>query len=201
VAELHTFRIADWDTPLRANPHRMAGRFNEAGSPATQYLALHPLTAWAEYVRNQGLETLEQISGLRLTVWTVKLRCDEVLEVGFEQADRHGLRPDDLVADDWTACQLLAQRIRSDPTVPSVIRTPSAALPGTDSLVVLDARVAIPYNWEPPAPVDAPSSVVATDARPPAALLPLVRRRGDPHTGLEAWKRGRIFEFIEPPRD
>lgn len=164
-------------------------------------LVLYPLTAWAEYVRNQGLETLEHISGLRLTVWTVKVRCDEVLEVGFEQAEREGLRPGELVADDWTASQRLAQWIRSDPTVPSVIRTPSAALPGTDSLVVLDACVAIPYNWEPRARVDAPASVVATNARPPAALLPLVRPRGDPHAGLEAWKRGRVFEFIEPPRD
>ena len=88
--------------------------------------------------------------------------------------------------------------IRSDPTVPSVIGTPSAALPGTDSLVVLDACVAIPYNWEPRA---RRRSCLGRCHERPSALLPLVRPRGDRHAGLEAWKRRRVFEFIEPPRD
>ncbi len=197
---MHTFRIADWDTPLRVNPNRTAGRYSRASSPATQYLALHPLGAWAEYVRNQGLETIDAIVELRLTVWTVVVRVEELIELTFEHADRHGLRPEEIVADNWNACQEFADWVRRDADQPNAVVAASAALPGTRTLVILEPRVAIPYTWEPLDDTDCPAAIVAADARPPAMLLPLVRRRGEPHAELEAWKRGRRFDFEEPAR-
>lgn len=201
MPEILTFRIADWDTPLRVNPNRTAGRFNYEGSPATQYLALHPLTAWAEYVRNQGIRRADEIAELRLTVWTVKVRVDPLLEITFERANRHGLQPDALIADDWTDCQRFADRFRSDDSQPNAILSPSAALPGTRSLVIFEERVAIPYTWVPIDAGDCPAAVVAADARPPQALLPLVRRPGEEHAEYEAWLNGRPYYFREPPRD
>ncbi len=198
VPELSGFRVASWDTPLRVNPNRQPGRWNYADSGATQYIALHPLATWAEYMRWHDLRDRRAIAQIRLGVWAIRAIVDDLLIVGFDNADRVGLRPEDLISDDWSACQATAERLRSDRSAPKALETPSAALPGARNLVILDARVGIPYTQDPIDDVDTPVTLAAAGARPPASLLELVRFRGEPHAEYEAWRRGDRFALDEP---
>ena len=47
-----TYRYANYRTPLRVLPATLDQRFSRASdSEPTQYFALHPLGAWAEFMR------------------------------------------------------------------------------------------------------------------------------------------------------
>lgn len=198
MPELPGFRVASWDTPLRVNPNRNAGRWNSAGSAATQYIALHPLATWAEYVRWHDLREAEALRGLRLGVWAMRVIVEDVLVVGFENASELGLTAEDLVSDDWSACQAAAERLRSDRAAAKVLQVPSAALPGTRNIVILGPRVGTAYSLEPVSSVDLPATLAAAGARPPAGILDLVRFRGEDHAELDAWRLGVPFELVEP---
>jgi len=198
VPELAGFRVASWDTPLRVNPNRQPGRWNHAGSGPTQYIALHPLATWAEYLRWHDLRSRDSLRYLRLAVWAIRAVVEHAEMVHYDTAAKLGLRPEDLIANDWSACQTVAERLRRDHAAPKILETPSAALPGARNLVILDARVAVPYTMEPLDPVDLPVTLAAAGARPPAGLLKLVRFRGEPHPEFEAWQRGDDFELLEP---
>jgi RES domain-containing protein len=199
MRELVGFRVASWDTPLRANPNRAAGRFNQARSGATQYIALHPLATWAEYLRWHDLRDPAALREIRLGVWAIRVNVEEMLSLDFDNAHELGLSAEDLISDDWSACQDPAERLRSDPAGAKVLRTPSAALPGAHNLVILEARVAVPYSFTPIDSVDTPVTLCAAGARPPKALVELVRFRGDGHAGYEAWlDGGTAFELVEP---
>ena len=75
---------------------------------------------------------------------------------------------------------------------------PSAALPGTDNVVLFGERAAAPYLVDPLGAVDVPASPTAEAGRPPLGVLERVRRRGAPHAALEAWRAGEPFRFAEP---
>jgi RES domain-containing protein len=192
------FRISDWDTPLRPNPHRSPGRYHRAGSPPTQYIALHPLGPWGEYLRYHDLRRPEDIAELRLNMWALRVDLGEAVEIGFENAlADFGLQADDLVDDDYTACQALADRLRADSATPKAIVVPSAALPGAKNLVILGARVAIPYLWAPIDSGDIPACALTKASRPPTGLVDRVRFAGESHAELEAWKRGQRYELTD----
>lgn len=192
------FRISDWDTPLRPNPHRSPGRYHRAGSPATQYIALHPLGPWAEYLRYHDLRLPEDSTELRLNMWALRLDLTEVAEIGFENAlDNFEIQPEDLVSDDHATCQALADRLRADSAMPKAIVVPSAALPGARNLVVLKARVAIPYLWTPIDCGDVPACILTQASQPPEGLVDRIRFAGEPHAELEAWEQGRRYELAD----
>ena len=191
------FRLAAWDTPLRVNSHREAGRFHRAGSPATQYISLHPLGPWAEYLRFHDLRSRDDVADRRLRTWAIRVLLEDVLEVDFNNAPHYGLEPHELVSDDWTACQDLADRFRRDGAAPKALQVPSAALPGTRCLVILGERVDIPFLWAPVDDVDMPACLVVEDGRPPQSLLELVRYSGDRHAELDAWLAGDVYEFAD----
>ena len=49
------YRLASWRRPLRTEPSRVAGRFHRMTEESpTQYLCLHPLGPWAEFLRAVG---------------------------------------------------------------------------------------------------------------------------------------------------
>lgn len=199
MRELVGFRVASWDTPLRANANRQPGRFNHARSGATQYIALHPLATWAEYLRWHDLRDAAALREIRLGVWAIRVNVEEMLNVDFDNAHELGLSAEDLISDDWSACQAAGERLRSDPGAPKILRTPSAALPGAHNVVILEARVAVPYSFTPIDSVDTPVTLCAAGAQPPKALLELVRFRGAEHAGYRAWRGGEGFELVEPP--
>ncbi|MEX1141473.1 MAG: RES family NAD+ phosphorylase [Thermoleophilaceae bacterium] len=197
MAELPGFRLAAWDTPLRVHAHREAGRYHRAGSPPTQYIGLHPLAPWAEYMRHHGLRSRDEVDDRRIRTWAIRVTGPEPVEIAFDDAPDHGLDAYDLVSDDWGACQDLADRLRTDAAAPNVVVVPSAALPGARNVVIFDERVDIPYQWEPVDDVDLPACVVAEEGRPPAGLADLVRHRDDDHAELEAWRSGEPFDLAD----
>jgi hypothetical protein len=191
------FRLASWRRPLRTEPSRVAGRFHRMTEESpTQYLCLHPLGPWAEFVRASGLQTPDQLALVRHRTWALRVEVGGLPRIGFDEAPEHGLRPGDLVSDDLRACHRLADRLRSA-GVPGAI-VPSAALPGTENVVLFGERAAAPYLIDPLSAVDVPSSLTADGGRPPLGVLERVRRRGAPHEGLEAWRTGEPLPAVEP---
>lgn len=128
-----------------------------------------------------------------------RLSLPSLEDVTFDNAADYDLEPHQLVSDDYGACQDLGDRCLTEPRMPRAIRVPSAALPGTQNLVLFGPRVAIPFLLEPLDHDDSPTSVAADDALPPDGLIARVRHFEQAHPELEAWKKGRRFSFIEPP--
>jgi hypothetical protein len=198
---LTAFRLAAYETPLWATPNFSAGRYNEAGDGCTQYLSLHPMTPWAELLRNQDRRDRDRALMLRIPLWAIKVTFDEEpIAIAFDQAPDFSIDPGELVADDHSACRDLARRFRDDPDGPRAFVAPSAALPGTDNLVLLDPFVAVSYEMEPVAYEDLPAAMAAQDGRCPEGLWNLVHFLANPapHPGLAAWEEGDRFEFEEP---
>jgi RES domain len=197
--ELVAFRLANYETPLWSVPNFAAGRYNEPDAGFTQYLSLHPLTPWAELLRNEERRTREQAVLMRYPLWALRLRFDEPpLELTFDNAPDFGLDAEDLVADDHTPCRTLAQTFRN--SGPSAFVAPSAALPGTKNLVVLEPHVLVSWNQIPIDEIDWPGSLASQDGRCPEGLWGLVHYRATrrKHAGLEAWEDGHDFMFEEP---
>jgi RES domain-containing protein len=197
-----TFRLAAYETPLWATPNFSGGRYNGAGDGCTQYLSLHPMTPWAELLRNEDRRDRGRALLLRAPLWAVKALLDEdPFDVTFDTASDLGITPEDLVSDDQAACRALAQRFREDSDGPRAFVAPSAALPGTRNLVLLDPFVALSYELSPVAPEDIPVAMAAQDGRCPEGLWDLVHYRSTliTHPALDAWHSGDEFEFMEPP--
>ena len=191
------YRLASWRRPLRTEPSRVAGRFHRPTEESpTQYVCLHPLGPWAEFVRASGLRTAEQLALVRHRSWALRLELAGLVRIGFGEAAEHGLRPGDLVSDDLRACHRLADRLRAAGTPGAIV--PSAALPGTENVVLFGARAAAPYVLDPLSEVDVPASLTADGGRPPLGVLDRVRRRGSAHAALERWRSGEQFRFAEP---
>lgn len=192
------FRISDWDSPLRPGAHRSAGRYHRQGSPPTQYISLHPLGPWAEYLRYHDLRRPEDIADRRLTVWALRIDFADAIEVTFENSfEQFDVQPTDLVADDYTACQRFADHLRSDASAPKQIVVPSAALPGTRNLVILGPRESIPYEWQPIDAGDIPACAITYASEPPDVVLERVRFAGEPHAEVQAWERGWRYEGLD----
>ena len=91
----------------------------------------------------------------------------------------------------------MADRLRASGAAGTIV--PSAALPGTENLVLFGPRVAHPYLWEPFSDIECPTGHLTDGARAPAEVAPLVRWIGAPHAALERWKAGRkLVPFAEP---
>jgi hypothetical protein len=136
---------------------------------------------------------------MRYALWVIRVQLAvEPLELTFDNAEDYGLRPDDLVADSQGPCQALGEAFRAGG--PSAFIAPSAALPGTRNLVVLEPRVAIGYELEPLDDVDCPTSLLSQGGRCPEGLWHLVHYRGTltQHAGLDAWQNGDEFILEEP---
>jgi hypothetical protein len=197
--ELVAFRLANYETPLWSVENFSAGRYNDADSGFTQYLSLHPLTPWAELLRNEDRRSRERALLMRYPLWAVRVQVEqERFELTFDTASSFGLNPDDLVSDDHGPCRSLARAFRDGG--PRLFIAPSAALPGTRNLVVLEPRVLAPWNQAPVDEIDWPGTMTAQDGRCPEGLWDLVHYRatGTKHVALEAWENNEDFMFEEP---
>ena len=192
------YRKADWDSPLWALPNTRAGRYNLAGESGTQYLCGHPWGPWAETLRWEDRRTDEEALDLAGRIWAVRAVLPKPpLLLGFQNAKDYGLNPDDLVAEDYRACQRFATEARAAGA--QALLVPSAALPGTSNLVILGPRVLLSWDAEVVDPlVDAAAGVLADRAGCPLSVLPFVRWRGESHPALEEHEAGRAFSFQEP---
>ena len=193
------YRHAAYDTPWLVNPSRRAGRFHRALDSVTQYLALHPLGPSAEVVTHAfGHDVApEDVATLRLDLWAVLVDDTGVLRVGFADAADHGIAPDALVGDDYGTTQAWADSLRAA-GVPGVV-VPSAALPGTENLVLFGPRVAHPYLLDPQGSVEVPTGHLADAARAPAEVLGVARWPGERHAALVQWRAtGVVVPLADP---
>lgn len=188
------FRVADWITALRVSGNRSEGRFNRVGQ-TTQYFSLHPFGAWAEYLRREQ-PSATHLAGFRHRLWTARIDLSSAVHVTWTAARGLGIRPEDLVGDEYTPCQALADRLRARQVTTMVV--PSASLPGVRNVVVFGPRVSVPFTREPVDEREVPCTVAAENATVPTTLLPLVRYHGMPHAELQAWRRRLSFDFLEP---
>lgn len=184
------FRGISGVQPLWRRPNSFAGRFNTAERRATQYLCLHPAGPMAELVRHQPLAATD-LGAVTRNVFALRVRI-ALLTVTFANAAGLGIEPADLVGDDHGPCQAWVEGLLLDRPQLAGIRVPSAALPGTDNLVLFGPATAIGYDSVPRRPHYLPCAAVAMAGRPPAALLEAVHQvRADrPHPALAAWQRG-----------
>jgi RES domain-containing protein len=197
MATLNGWRVANWDTPFWIGPNREASRFNALGEGPVQYWSLHPLTPLAEYLRGQGIAGVERLLELRLRLWVASFDV-QIETIGFDNASDHGLEPEDLISDDYSACHAFGSACLAG-NGPQAIDVPSAALPGTRNLVLFGPLVASPFNVQPVDDVDAPTTVAAEGAHPLEGLLTHVRHVGGPHPEFHAWSADQAHQFVEPP--
>jgi len=202
MPELVCYRASSYRTPVRSRRHgpNSAGRYHAPGSPATQYLSLHPLTPWAEVIRNQRCASVDDALEIRIAIWAARLvLARSPTTIDFELADGGGtlypIPPEALTDDDPTDCRALAQVHRGDRGAAKVLRVPSAALPGTENVVILGGRRMIEYRIEPIRRIHVPAAISAVDARPPRDLFRFVRHRGTRDEAFEAWRRGEEHEI------
>jgi len=192
------YRVAGYDTPLWVNPNRTPGRYSGPSAPPTQYLCGHPAGPWAELLRFHNERDPSAVATLRTRLWAIRVP-GPIYEITFANAHLFGITPEDLVDDDWTACQALAAQVVADPTFPSTICVPSAALPGTVNYVIFGPRVAVPFDALPLDDEDLSTAHAAEDARALVAMLDLVCFRGMPHAGYVKWNSGDVLSPLAVP--
>jgi RES domain-containing protein len=168
------------------------------------YLGLHPLTPWAELLRATDRRTLDEVRFFRPITWAARVlaESDDIIELTFDTAPNYGLSPDDLVSDDYRACQAFSAGLRADPDAQKIVVAPSAALPGTKTMVLLGRRVHAPYDLDPNYDPSVDTSVAPT-ATLGSSLFSVVnaihyKRSGTTHAGLDAWYSGDDYDFQEP---
>ena len=72
------------------------------------------MTPWAEILRAEDRQTREQALAVRYPLWVVRVELDEEpATLTFDNCERFGLEPRDLVADDHSACQKFAEEQRA----------------------------------------------------------------------------------------
>ena len=193
---LTVFRHAAYDTPWWAGPSSRAGRFNRAGQDTVQYLCLHPLGPAAEFLRH-NVGPSGGVDDVVLNLWTAVVDFDEALRVDFDVCETYGCAPDELVGDDHLPTQALADVVRSRGATAMIV--PSAALPGTDNLIIFGVRVLHPYLWKPVTPEEVRTGHLTDGARAAAEVESYVRWFGAPHSAVEQWKATGEYDIFDDP--
>lgn len=188
------FRYSNYGTALRALPGQRPGRFNDVDDPPTQYLAEHPLAPWAEFLR---WAPSAPAGGAAVRLWALRVDLDDLVHVDFDNAADFGLTAERLVSDDdYSDCRDLAVQLRRAGAFGLV--TPSAALPGSQSVVLFGGRVLTRFSHPAPDAEQVAGAMTADRSQPPVEILRLYRARGTPHAGLAAWQRGEAYMLPEP---
>jgi RES domain-containing protein len=194
------YRHAAYDSPWWVIPSTREGRFNRAyEDDPTQYVALHPLGPTAELLRHQlqGPD-FDRADTILANLWAILIDAEGSIDITFDNcALEYAITPEELIGDDYTPTQALATRLR-DAGVQG-FTVPSAALPGTDNLILFGPRVAHPYLAVPVTLEECPTGHLSDGARPAQEVLPLVRFMGAPHAALDAWTANGAYEKLDDP--
>lgn len=183
------FRWADYDTPFWARSNRSEGRWNALGDGPTQYWCLDPVAPWAELARHEGLREEAELDLLRATLWAARWSVGPLADLGtFEKAEAWGVEPRVLVNDDHRRSRALARMLRERAF--AGLLAPSAALPGSVTLVVFRPRIRAEFDATPRLTAFVPADVAAI-GRPKAGLTTLVRHVGDRDRDLDAFRARR----------
>lgn len=190
------FRHAAYDSPWWAFPSSRSGRFNRATQDAVQYLCLHPLGPAAEMLRH-NVGPSGDPDEVILNLWTAVVDVRDVTRVDFDECANYGCTPDELVGDDYAPTQALADEVRASGASAMVV--PSAALPGTQNLILFGARVLHPFLWQPLAPEEIPTGHLTDGARIAAETAGRVRWFGTDHSALGQWKKTGSYDLFDDP--
>jgi RES domain len=190
------FRYAAYDSPWRAFPSSRAGRFHRAGIDTVQYLCLHPLGPAAEMLRH-NIGPSGNPDDVVLNLWTAVVDMDDVTRVDFGDCTSYGLTPDELVGDDYIPTQGLADVVRGSGA--TAMRVPSAALPGTDNLILFGTRILHPFLSAPLMPEEVPTGHLTDGASSPEEVAGDVRWFGTPHRAAEQWKATGNYDLFDDP--
>lgn len=193
---LTAFRHAAYDSPWRVLPSAQPGRFHRAGRDTVQYLSLHPLGPAAEMLRH-NVGPGGEVDDVLVNLWVATIDLHDVVSIDFGDADAYGCTPDELVGDDVAPTQALADRVRDSGAGAMIV--PSAALPGTNTLVVFGVRVAHPYLWQPVTPDEVPTGHLSDAARPAAEVVGHVRWFHTPHAALQQWQATGGYDLFDDP--
>lgn len=175
---LTAFRWSTYDVPFWARQNSNDGRWNYGLQDSTQYWSLTPEASWAELIRHEGLKTEEELDLVRMPFWIARIPSSGLLDLRFaDERDAYEINHDDLISDDWGACQALAVVLREAGT--RGVIAPSAALPESASITVFGPRRAIDWTSRPTLASTIPAARAAL-GRPPAGLLPRVHHRRRP---------------------
>jgi hypothetical protein len=189
------FRHAAYDSPWWPVPSSRSGRFHRAGAEIAQYLCLHPMGPAAEILRHNVGPRGDRDQVL-LNLWAGVVDTDGVIVLTFDNCADHGIRPDELVGDDYAPTQVLADALRAQGS-PGLI-APSAALPGTEILVLFGPRVWHPFLLPTISPEECQTAHLTDAARPPGEVAPFVRWFGAAHSALDTWRTtGRYPAFVD----
>lgn len=194
--KLTTFRHAAYDSPWWAFPSSREGRFHRAGQDTVQYLSLHPLGPAAEVLRH-NVGPHGDPDDIVLNLWASVVDVDDVTHVDFGDCETYARTADELVGDDYSATQELADTVRDSGATAMIV--PSAALPGTHNLIVFGVRLLHPFLWEPLMPEEVPTGHLTDGARAAAEVAGHVRWRGTPHTAAEQWKASGTYDLFDDP--
>ncbi|QUR68721.1 RES family NAD+ phosphorylase [Mycobacterium spongiae] len=196
--KLTVFRHAAYDSPWWAFPSSRSGRYHRAGSHTVQYWCLHPLGPAAEMLRH-NVGPAGDPDEVILNLWAAVLDVEDkdLLQIDFGDCAENRITPDELVADDYSSTQALADDIRARGVAAMI--SPSAALPGSHNLIVFGARVQHPYLLTPFTPEEIPTGHLSDAARSPAEVAPHVRWFGTPHKALEQWKTTGGYDVFDDP--
>jgi hypothetical protein len=194
--KLTAFRHAAYDSPWWSFPSSRAGRFHRAGQDTVQYLSLHPLGPAAEMLRH-NIGPDGDPDDVILNLWTAALDLEDVVRVDFDDCATYGRTTDELVGDDYTATQTLADAVRASGAAAMIVH--SAALPGTHNLVVFGVCLLHPYLWEPLIPEEIPTGHLTDAARIAAEIAGHVRWFGTAHAAAEQWKATGTYDLFDDP--
>jgi hypothetical protein len=193
---LTVFRHASYDSPWWAFSSSRPGRFHRAGRDTVQYLCLHPLGPAAEMLRHDVGPSGNPNDAV-LNLWAAVIGVDDVTRVDFDDCAGYGLTPDELVGEDYTPTQALAEAVRGAGATGIIV--PSAALPGTHNLILFGVRVRHPFLSAPLIPEEVPTGHLSDGARSPAEVAPHVRWFGSPHWAVEQWKATGKYDLFDDP--
>jgi hypothetical protein len=137
---------------------------------------------------------------LILNLWTAVVEVETYVRVHLDNCEREwGITPELLVGDDYVPTQELADRVYDKGFRAMLV--PSAALAGTDSVILFDRRVGVDYLATPFTKFEFPTGHLSDGAHAPSELILQghVRRFGDPHPGLQSWRdTGELLVFQDP---
>ena len=126
------------------------------------------MAPWAELARHEGLREEAELDLLRATLWAARWSVGPLADLGtFEKAEAWGVEPRVLVDDDHRRSRALARTLR-DRAFAGLL-APSAALPGSVTLVVFRPRIRAAFDATPRLTAFVPADVAAI-GRPKAGL-------------------------------
>lgn len=200
--ELVAYRGISGLRPLWWTPNLGFGRWHGAGQPLpVQYLSTHPMGPLAEQARHAGVDQPEELRQLRRNVFALRVRLEHVVELSFEVAAAGGMDPGALVGppSSYPVCSEWLGTMAAGAAQLDGLLVPSAALPGTRTLVIVGKRHPFPYLSTARRALDIPCAAAGLAAHPVTTLAGRIRPLdATDHPELSAWRAGREYRFVQP---